>query len=136
MKKIPLLSITLFTLVSFVSSGQQAHHFGSESQAKAIVSRITDAVGLKPNFEIKAGQVDNAAALVYRGKRYIMYNPRFINSISAAVKTDWAGISILAHEVGHHLNGHTITNEGSAPSLELEADEFSGYVLRKMGASL
>jgi hypothetical protein len=43
---------------------------------------------------------------------------------------------VLAHEIGHHLNGHTVTSSGSQPSLELEADEFSGFVLRKMGASL
>ena len=34
------------------------------------------------------------------------------------------------------MNGHTISASGSQPKLELEADEFSGFVLRKMGASL
>jgi hypothetical protein len=45
-------------------------------------------------------------------------------------------MSILAHEVGHHLNGHTLLGTGSTPNLELEADEFSGFVMRKLGASL
>ncbi|MDQ3535579.1 MAG: membrane-binding protein, partial [Bacteroidota bacterium] len=53
-----------------------------------------------------------------------------------ATQTDWAAISILAHEIGHHLNGHTMMTKGGNPALELEADEFSGFVLRKMGASL
>jgi hypothetical protein len=112
------------------------HQFTSEKEAREIIYNITDAVGLKPNFEIKAGDVGNAAALVYRGKRFIIYNPVFIRQISKAVQTNWGGISILAHEIGHHLNGHTLTGSGSRPDLELEADEFSGYVLRKMGASL
>lgn len=38
--------------------------------------------------------------------------------------------------IGHHLNGHTLSRQGSNHADELEADEFSGFVLRKMGASL
>jgi hypothetical protein len=66
----------------------------------------------------------------------ILYNPVFIKQINNAIKTDWGGIAILAHEVGHHLNGHTLLGSGSTPPIELEADEFSGFVLRRLGASL
>lgn len=45
-------------------------------------------------------------------------------------------MSILAHEIGHHLLGHTISIGSSNPQDELEADKFSGFVLYKMGASL
>ena len=38
-------------------------------------------------------------------------------------------MTLLAHEVGHHLNGHTIHRGGSTPELELEADEFAGFIL-------
>ena len=31
---------------------------------------------------------------------------------------------------------HTLERGGSRPEIELEADEFSGFVLRKMGATL
>jgi len=102
-----------------------------------VLREITDVVGLKPRFELRATtEVDNAAAVVYGGKRYLLYNPQFVAAVNRAGKTDWAGISILAHEMGHHLNGHTLHAGGSNPSDELEADEFSGFVLRKMGASL
>jgi hypothetical protein len=101
-----------------------------------IIGEIMGAVGLKPKFEIvKSSQVPNAAAVIMNGKRYILFNERFVAAINNAVKTDWAGISILAHEIGHHLNGHTLLRGGSNPADELEADEFSGFVLRKMGAS-
>jgi hypothetical protein len=143
MKNIHKILYLTALLIAYQTTGYSQHshlpamnQFTSEAEAKAIISRITGVVGLKPNFQIKTGNVDNAAALVYGGKRYIIYNPVFIRQITAAVKTDWGSISILAHEVGHHLNGHTLTGKGSIPSLELEADEFSGYVLRKMGASL
>jgi hypothetical protein len=102
-----------------------------------VLREITDVVGLKPRFELLATtQVQNAAAVVYSGKRYLLYNPRFVSAVNQAGRTDWAGISILAHEMGHHLNGHTLRPGGSNPADELEADEFSGFVLRKMGASL
>jgi hypothetical protein len=42
----------------------------------------------------------------------------------------------LAHEVGHHLEGHTVLGTNSRPEIELEADEFAGFILCKMGASL
>ncbi|TDN40628.1 hypothetical protein A8B98_13425 [Hymenobacter sp. UV11] len=107
------------------------------SQAAGIIREITNAVGLQPRFELRAtDQVDNAAAVVYGGKRYLLYNPQFLAAINRAGHTDWAGISILAHEMGHHLNGHTLRGGGSQPQDELEADEFSGFVLRRLGASL
>ncbi|WP_201980852.1 M48 family metalloprotease [Hymenobacter rubidus] len=102
-----------------------------------VIHEITDAVGLKARFELRATrEVDNAAAVVYDGKRFLLYNPDFLNAVNRAGHTDWAGISILAHEMGHHLNGHTLRGGGSQPADELEADEFSGFVLRKLGASL
>jgi hypothetical protein len=107
------------------------------SQAAGIIREITEAVGLQPRFELRATSlVDNAAAVVYGGKRYLLYNPTFLASVNRAGHTDWAGISILAHEMGHHLNGHTLRAGGSQPADELEADEFSGFVLRRLGASL
>ncbi len=102
-----------------------------------VIREITDAVGLKARFELRATrEVDNAAAVVYDGKRFLLYNPDFLRAVNRAGHTDWAGISILAHEMGHHLNGHTLRGGGSQPADELEADEFSGFVLRKLGASL
>ena len=107
------------------------------SQAAGIIKEITDAVGLQPRFELRATPlVDNAAAVVYGGRRYLLYNPTFLAAVNRAGHTDWAGISILAHEMGHHLNGHTLRGGGSQPEDELEADEFSGFVLRRLGASL
>ncbi|MGV3588712.1 MAG: membrane-binding protein [Adhaeribacter sp.] len=104
--------------------------------ARDIIKEIIDVVGLKPRFEVREADVDNAAAVIYNGQRYILYNRQFVAAVNNAVKTDWAAVSILAHEIGHHLNGHTLSRSGSNPQDELEADEFSGFVLRKMGAGL
>lgn len=110
--------------------------FATAEQGRQIAERIIDAVGLSANFDIQPANIENAAAVVYGGKRYILYNPTFISNLKKSTGTDWAAISVLAHEIGHHLNGHTVTASGSQPEKELEADEFSGYVLRKMGATL
>jgi hypothetical protein len=111
-------------------------NFASLQEGRQIAQQIIDIIGLKPNFEVQVANIPNAAAVVYGGRRYVLYNPSFIDQLTKATGTKWAAISVLAHEIGHHLNGHTITSTGSQPSLELEADEFSGFVLRKMGASL
>jgi hypothetical protein len=108
----------------------------SVAETKKMIADIIEVIGLKQNFEVMAANIDNAAAVVYQQKRYILYNPDFINRLNAAAGNKWASVSILAHEIGHHLNGHTIENVGSQPEKELEADEFSGFVLRRMGATL
>ena len=110
--------------------------FSTAAQGKQIAERIIDVVGLRTNFDIRPANIENAAAVVYGGKRYVLYNPTFINNLITTTGTEWAAISVLAHEIGHHLNGHTVSASGSQPTMELEADEFSGYVLRKMGANL
>lgn len=104
--------------------------------AEKIIDLIMETIGLEASFEVRRANVPNAAAIVYKGKRYILYNPSFIGAMNKAANTPWASIAVLAHEIGHHLNGHTLDGKGSLPDIELEADEFSGYVLRKMGATL
>jgi hypothetical protein len=110
--------------------------YEADAGTQEMVTNIMSVIGLKPNFELRVANVPNAAAVLIKGKRYILYNPTFMEEITTTTGTKWAAISILAHEIGHHLNGHTLDNVGSRPKTELEADEFSGFVLRKMGATL
>lgn len=110
--------------------------FTSSGNAKAVIKSIIDVIGLEPTFEIHSSNIPNAAAVISSGKRFILYNPTFISAINQAANDKWASIAILAHEIGHHLNGHTLSGTGSQPAIELEADQFSGFILRKMGASL
>jgi Zn-dependent protease with chaperone function len=107
--------------------------FTTAAQGRQIAQQIIDAVGLKPSFEIQPANIENAAAVVYGGKRYVLYNPAFINQLIKTTGTEWAAISVLAHEIGHHLNGHTVSARGSQPALELEADEFQDLYCVKWG---
>jgi hypothetical protein len=97
------------------------------------IMRVT---GLQQNFELKAADVMNIEASIQHKKRYILYNPAFISQLNSVAKNKWATTALLAHEVGHHLNGHTIKKSGSNIRVELEADEYAGFILNKMGATL
>jgi len=60
----------------------------------------------------------------------------------------WSNLAILAHEIGHHVNGHSLDlllyglgkkNDQTLEKKrkqELEADEYSGFVMHKLGATL
>lgn len=110
--------------------------YEADGSAQKVVKKIMSVIGLKANFELRAANVPNAAAVMLNGKRFILYNPNYMNKINASTGSNWAAISIFAHEIGHHLNGHTLDNVGSRPQTELDADEFSGFVMHKMGAPL
>jgi len=109
--------------------------FTSTQDAEKIVFSIMDVLGLEPNFKIKIANVPNVEADIRHRQRYILYNPEFITQVNLAAKDKWPAIFILAHEIGHHLNGHTVSGTNSRPGIELEADEFGGFGLCKMGAT-
>lgn len=117
-------------------AGSTLYGFESSEQAQSVVQNILRQVGLSPNFVIKAANVPNAQAHISRGERYILYSEQFMSAIYNQTGDYWSQVTILAHEIGHHLNGHTLQTDGSRPVLELEADQFSGFVLYKLGASL
>lgn len=118
----------------------QRDTFGSNQHAERVVDLILQPVGLRRNFVlVPCPHIDNAAAVTYEdGIRYIVYDNSFMEAIDRGASTNWASVSILAHEIGHHLQGHTLR----AVSLqqrrenELEADEFSGFAMFKLGRSL
>ena len=115
--------------------------FASDNEAKQALDRIMQFTGLPTNFQIMAANVPNACAVIKCNDsnscdRYIMYNQEFMMKVKDATQNNWSSVSILAHEIGHHLSGHTLDNLGSRPEIELEADKFSGFILAKMGASL
>ena len=106
------------------------------SDVRGMLQEIIDITGLQTDFELKEANVLNIEASVSHRKRYILYNPTYITTLNNLTKNKWAVMTLLAHEVGHHLNGHTIHRGGSTPELELEADEFAGFILYKLGATL
>ncbi len=119
-------------------SPSQVYTFSSNQDALDAVARIMAHTGLPQNFEVEASSTPNAAAVVVgdssNRRRIILYNEQFMDRIASAT-SDWAALSVLAHEIGHHLAGHTLQRGAGRPTMELEADRFSGFILAKMGAT-
>lgn len=123
----------------------QPVRFGIGGQAprdcRDMIEQVMNFTGLPQNFQVTEADVPNAAAAILLDQqkvpqRVIAFNPDFIELVRRETGGNpWAAVSIMAHEVGHHLAGHTIQPGGSQPPIELEADKFSGFVLYKMGAS-
>ena len=102
---------------------------------------ITDEIGIAPNFVLKyCANTSNAIAVVNpfkKNKRYILFDGDYFSKLYNNDK--YAAVFIIAHEVGHHLNGHTThSNNASIDELqkqELEADYFAGFILFRLGAT-
>lgn len=125
----------------------QGNNFVSEKSADETLTKILSVIGASKRFVLQeCSNINNAVALTFNGVRYIMYDPEFMSELKYS--SDWTNMFILAHEVGHHINGHSVdvilssNGMGEETSLstkriqELEADEFAGFVLGRLGATL
>lgn len=105
-----------------------------------IITDITSQIGLDKNFVYVASPgLENCVALNYDGFRYILYDENFLNQLTSNnVQKTSVYVSVLSHEIGHHLEGHTLKNISEKDNKlgELEADKFSGYIMAKLGFSL
>ena len=119
-----------------IENNDDIYTFASDQEANDKLALLMRFTGLPANFIVRAANVDNAIAEIRDGERYIFYSQQFMQNTDVETNTTWASVSILAHEIGHHLAGHTLKFDGSRPPIELEADRFSGYVLYRMGATL
>ena len=89
------------------------------------------------NFRLMIADVANARAVEKDGIRYILYNEDFLQQFERNSLTRWAAYSLMAHEIGHHLEKHDFIAKDPAlrHRQELEADEFSAQVLARMNAT-
>ena len=157
MKKLILL-LLFIPLVSFgqdygnnadtlkLCSTIQSNNFISDNEAENALDRILSVIGASKRFVLQpCDNINNAVATSYKGIRYILYDRDFIDSLGSG--DNWSNLFILAHEVGHHINGHSLDlvlyasevvepeSLSSNRQQELEADEFAGFILSRLGAS-
>ena len=127
---------------------QASNSFSSNQEAQKALDKIIAVTGISKRFALyQCSGINNCEAITFRGIRYIFYDQNFMKSITT-VAGSWTNLSILAHEVGHHVNAHSLdwlalaSGEIQGITLEqkrqqdIEADEFSGFVLAKLGATL
>jgi TPR repeat protein len=152
MKSLLLVFASLFLVQTLISQNYQTVEevndacsqlgFSGDEDAEIAVDKILDQIGLYRNFTIQeCPDINNAVAKnieISPGhkERYILYDATFFSRMDDKAGNDWAAVSILAHEIGHHLKGHALNNEGSNHQFEIESDNWSGWVLAKMGATL
>lgn len=138
MKALFTIILLLFISISYAQDSLSEENYAIEPDriAKEAVSKIVQYTGLTPNFIVVAdNNVSTAIAYLKNNNRIIAYNPKFIEKLNNKTSTNWAAVSVLAHEIGHHLSGHTLP-KNSSPGNELIADKFSGFILFQMGATL
>jgi hypothetical protein len=127
----------------------QGSNFMSEEDVSGLVSEMLGRIGAMNRYVIIAcPQVENCQATVFNGRPYILYNPVFLQSVRSLnfssrempsmQERDWEALTILAHELGHHINNH-LTNPlpgSTQQDLELEADRSAGFMIYLLGGNL
>jgi hypothetical protein len=125
--------------------------FIPDEDVEKLVKTIMDkAYGLPNRFIIQSctGTKNCEAVVNKKGTPYILYNPEFLGKVkrlqftatdlTETFQQDWETLTILAHEVGHHLLNHITAPQPGATQAdcELEADRTAGYIMCKLGATL
>ncbi|MCB0452809.1 MAG: SEL1-like repeat protein [Aequorivita sp.] len=109
------------------------------------VNGILKTVGIKnikdAAFVLKeCDQINNAVAKNIKDDngndvRYVLYDPNLLQNVVDKTNDTWAAKFILAHEIGHHMLGHSLNNGKSNHKYELDADFWAGRALGMMGAT-
>lgn len=117
----------------------EAFAFEPTDTARELLRDILSRVGVPERaVEIRASDVATAVACLdpLLGRRMILYNEDFLRRLTDESQSIWAARAILAHELGHHLNGDLHGGGGRRRrGEELEADTFAGHVLFSLGAT-
>ncbi len=111
----------------------------AEKWMNELITKITAVVGLRNRFRLVALQnFNNCAAVCFNNEtgqeRFIQFDRQFLENFQKRTNNKWFVTGVLAHELGHHFNGHSLDGIGSRPDKEIEADEFAGFILQKLGA--
>jgi hypothetical protein len=130
------------------NNGSQANY-----EATEYLKQICEAAGVKNNYIlVECNSIKNCLAILNeKNDPIIMYDNSFLKNIKSYGFTekkikpnsnenkDWQALTILAHEIGHHANNHFSETKRSLTSpknIELEADEYAGQIIFKLGGSL
>lgn len=136
-------SIIILVLLSYSCRNKECmyhdavldNNIGGKIINSSVVDSISSSVGLPSNFKLLRSDVENAVAAIQNDERVILYNPEFIMNVYNMTNSHWSYVSVIAHEIGHHLSGHTFVGK-SLFQREIEADRFSGFVMRRLGATV
>lgn len=108
---------------------------GDKSGIYDVLEEIKKSININTPFDvfITADENNAFATIGKNGKRIILADHMFLVKLNKDAGTKWGAISILSHEVGHHIAG--FSRRSTQLEGELDADYWSGYALQKLGAS-
>ena len=143
-----LISKSSLANSSNANSSKSNEAFSNE-KAYLALDKILNTIGASRNRYLiqSCSNIDNALAVQLGGVRYILYDQYFMESVANDLNnSNWVQIFILAHEVGHHINYHTLDmllyetidseTEAKQREQELDADLFAAMVIARLGGSL
>lgn len=131
------MRLLIFTSLLFTFNlGAAAQSYITEQEARQIINHIASISGLSPSCNVvEDHSVKKAIAYIKNNERYIGYNPIELGKIRDSSGTAWAVVSIFAHEMAHHLLGHTLKPADVDRQDELSCDRYAGHVLYRLGAN-
>lgn len=114
---------------------QKEAKVGDETGIADVVESIKKVIGINVPFVtyISKGEDNAYATIANGGKRILVIDHMFMHTVNKESGTEWAAISIIAHEIGHHVAG--FNRRATQHEAEFDADYWSGYVLQKLGSS-
>ena len=130
-----LFSINTFAngLCAFSKMGGGVPYQTAPQIAISDVQNVLDVLEIQGQLPVYLGPVQNAAAFpaTFNSAAHIVYNPHFLNSLFE--QNRYAALSVLAHEVGHHVDNSRFSS--NSWSRELGADFVAGCALSRMNVS-
>jgi hypothetical protein len=106
------------------------------------VGSLLKEAGIKSAIPAYTGPVKGIEAALMDKRPTIVYDVEYVRSLSAKAKNNWTVISVMAHAIGHFATEGYDEDIDPAKQTdryfarELRADQFSGQLLKKLGASL
>lgn len=102
-------------------------------RALSILNQLLMVLNLDLNNEtgihlFSSDSVSSTVSFIEDNQPYILYNNSFFDKFYEVDSDNWQLKFVFAHELGHHLNGHTSNNEATLRR-ETAADRFAGWLL-------
>lgn len=102
------------------------------------VKNVLQMIGLHNDVTvaIEPGAAGCAYATTVGGRQFIGVDPECVGPLKTGERYEWRAVGILCHEIGHLLASHTTNQKKATPVEESEADEWSGWAMFRLGATL
>ncbi len=130
--------ILMLAFAMSVSGSAAPKDLPEDRDMQIFVAQILEATDLRNEVHVvlDPGAKGCAYATTRSGTQYIGVDPRCVGPLRKNGVYEWRAVGVLTHEIGHLLSGHTTNQKEDNPSEESDADEWSGWAMYRLGATL